>query len=542
MFCVRNPLDGSGAPGQKPRFSSRTGSQDRLPRIALGSLLQNRAVLATVTQRHDDLSGSFVEPRFAVPTPLCRHKLSDAGLNRDVYDRSFLDGFFNDGSLSLQSASVAHGFTLKQMCARRRRLYEKLQPLGNNAAETPSVLYTVRGRVRSPETTPRYVEFFQTLKSGRGTSRSVASPTAASGQERVTAKASMQASDEIDRDDHEFGRTTSARGSEKRMLHGLSKAISMSSSHAGDDSGGHTPRASQTIRRSWSRSFTSQRGIVAVPSSEGLTPKIREACDIMRQLVFGAIGHEDLPATEKMQAYEQRQGTQAELRQLMELWHQLDTDGSGDIDMDEFQHYFSRNKSDKLLGMRCVRFLTGNKAVPEDSHGDGYDATTNFVTREDILRMIWPRATQSDLDTMHITFELLYLESLTVEPPPLLPKKRLRELESNFKHVDSKGLGSVKYSALVDCGLVDLENAMVLKARYDRDGDGYLDKLEFLEMVCPFGFRAHKRVTTGMNADGSVVLLCESKDEAYPFKGWLPEEVYEQHKHQFQLEQPALAS
>ena len=48
-------------------------------------------------------------------------------------------------------------------------------------------------------------------------------------------------------------------------------------------------------------------------------------------------------------------------------WCQMDLDTDGTVDLDEFANFFSKRKVDRLLGMRCVRYLmprSGKASAP----------------------------------------------------------------------------------------------------------------------------------------------------------------------------------
>lgn len=55
------------------------------------------------------------------------------------------------------------------------------------------------------------------------------------------------------------------------------------------------------------------------------------------------------------------------------------------MEFQEFLSFFSRSKADRLLGMRCVKYLVGNGG------GDGEEKATG-CTIEDMMKLIWLKA------------------------------------------------------------------------------------------------------------------------------------------------------
>merc|ERR1712023_104849 len=92
-----------------------------------------------------------------------------------------------------------------------------------------------------------------------------------------------------------------------------------------------------------------------------------------------------------------------------------------------------------------------------------------------------------------------------IPTPPLFRKKVRRELEENFRWIDRERKGYITYNDLVDSELVDGETATALMARYDVDNSGTLTCDEFLELLCPNGYRAHPQAVRAVDLDGRVL-------------------------------------
>lgn len=237
----------------------------------------------------------------------------------------------------------------------------------------------------------------------------------------------------------------------------------------------------------------------------------KEACDSIRFLVFGCLNEGQ--GANKQKVYEQRRGTKEDVFKLYKIWSQMDEDGSGDVEFQEFLNFFSKSKADRLLGMRCVKFLVGN--------GDCENATG--CTIEDMMKLIWLKAIPEDIQVMLRWFREAAFYQERVPTPPLLPKKRRKELMENFHYLDRSRTGKISYSDLVDGGLVDWEMAMDLMEKYDTDGSGDLDSEEFLELLCPFGYRAHKNARSAIDDKGRQLAFISNTF----FTGWTTEGAFD---------------
>lgn len=238
----------------------------------------------------------------------------------------------------------------------------------------------------------------------------------------------------------------------------------------------------------------------------------REACESLRILVFGEIGNENWKSTDRSRIFEQARGSFEELGCFVKLWSLIDEDGSDDIDFGEFLEFFAKSKADRLLCMRCVRYLLGRR--PEIHLGDNASASrvsrkssTTKCTRADMMKLIWLKATDHDVDLMNQMFDLHKLQEMRVQTPPLLAKKKRKQLLENFRFLDKENRGVIAYTALVDGGLVDEELMHALRVKYDHHNRGFLDENDFLEMLCPYGCRAHEQVRRMVSTDDKLIQL-----------------------------------
>jgi hypothetical protein len=240
--------------------------------------------------------------------------------------------------------------------------------------------------------------------------------------------------------------------------------------------------------------------------------RTREACESLRFLVFGTEGTA-MRNKDGGAFHEQRCGTEDEVMQLHSIWNQMDEDGSGDVEFQEFLSFFSRSKADRLLGMRCVKYLVGNLKEQEDEdEPDG-------CRIEDMMRLIWLKATADDIKKMMQWFREAEFRCDRVQTPPLLPKMKRREVLENFPAIDRDGR-DISFDDLVDSGLVDESTAKALRNQYDPEDTNRIGEPLLLEMLCPNGYRAHRSVRTCSDATGQPLIHVSSGNQNYT--GWVP--------------------
>jgi len=274
------------------------------------------------------------------------------------------------------------------------------------------------------------------------------------------------------------------------------------------DSPSRSPRSRHSSKRASSAAPLADRSAEASP--QDTQRQQREACESLRVLLFGHVGNEDWLIQDRQRIFELQRGTEAEIETFVEQWMLLDEDDSGTIDFSEFLDFFAKKKADKILGMRCVRYLVGRTGE-------------HHVDRSDLIRLLWLQASEEDVRAMEALFDLKKLARAAVEPPPLLPRRRRRELLENFRDLDNEGKGLVPYTELVLNGLADEDMMKELREKYDKDGNGTLDFEEFLEMLCPYGFRAHEEVKVAITKEGDAMRFATCMCGENRFSGWFME-------------------
>jgi Ca2+-binding EF-hand superfamily protein len=235
----------------------------------------------------------------------------------------------------------------------------------------------------------------------------------------------------------------------------------------------------------------------------------REACESLRILVFGEVGNENTPLTLK-DIYAQSMGSMEDVAKFVDFWLQIDEDDSGDIDFDEFLEFFAKSKHDRLLCMKCVKFLLGSDARNSIATGSR-KGKRGTCTRDDIMKLLWLQAKPKDLEVMNQMFDLHRTMGARVKTPPMLPDKKRKQLLGNFNFLDRNSTlgqqGLITYQDMMEAGFIDSEMMEELRAKHDQNGQGVINEQDFLEMLCPYGCRAHEDIKEMINKDDMQIRL-----------------------------------
>ncbi|CAE7444505.1 unnamed protein product [Symbiodinium natans] len=251
----------------------------------------------------------------------------------------------------------------------------------------------------------------------------------------------------------------------------------------------------------------------------------REASESLRVLVLG-IPSANAEHSDKEWAAQHRRGTNEEVETFCRCWCQMDADNDGDVDLEEFANFFSKRKVDRVLGMRCIRYLMPRAA----SQGK------TLVSKDDMMRLLWPYAATEDMDHMCVVFDHCRLCTIAAQPPKLLPRKRRTELLKCFQEMDRNHTGLVSYNDLIPAGVADQNMVKILRDKYDTTRSGFFDKNCFLEMMAPMGYRAHESIGHVVLKDGKRVRFVAWSREGLRFEGWLTDKHYEKLKDHYGFE------
>lgn len=278
------------------------------------------------------------------------------------------------------------------------------------------------------------------------------------------------------------------------------------------------------------------------------TPDRREACALMRWFLFGELGNEDSTDQDERDAiFRESVGTKEQVRVLYWMWANLDDNNSGRCDVSEFRVFVERKireLTDTDSEVADVRHRKSIKGLvrPKFHHGatmvlkansaadlrqQAIEDTVQFsaalvdklshallgkkssFVREDIMRLVWLFATQSDVRIMRSWCREFDEEAARdlVEAPPVLDATELEGLRSVFEHFDEQKSGEIHFDTLVTKGLIYAEQVREYRLQWDDDGNGLLSLSEFCEMMCPVGFRATAKSEVGSMADARRVVL-----------------------------------
>jgi len=302
-----------------------------------------------------------------------------------------------------------------------------------------------------------------------------------------------------------FGERSADRGGHRRR-HQRCRTVLQSGERPAvrmQPAGPRAPEAARGWRGEAKRHGSSDR----IHEPKGPSAKqTREACESLWFLVFGAmVDHKHKDAI-----LEQKRGTKDEVMKLHAVWSEMDEDGSGDVEFDEFLSFFSKKKADRLLGMRCVDYLVG-KAKDE-----GVDDKEMGCTIDDMMRLMWLRATDEDLAMMMHWFKEAEYQKHRVQTPPLLPRDKRNEILDNFSHL-VLSRGSFSFHELVAGSCVD---EITMKGLLDQLSVSQWDMFEekdVLNMCCPQGYLAHENMNHAVDQQGRPLRRVSNEY----FEGWL---------------------
>eukprot|EP00931_Biecheleriopsis_adriatica_P037324 TRINITY_DN21406_c0_g1_i3.p1 TRINITY_DN21406_c0_g1~~TRINITY_DN21406_c0_g1_i3.p1 ORF type:complete len:556 (-),score=77.41 TRINITY_DN21406_c0_g1_i3:77-1744(-) len=270
----------------------------------------------------------------------------------------------------------------------------------------------------------------------------------------------------------------------------------------------------------------------------------RDVCKTFRTLLFGYVGNESWPADRKAEIYEQTQGSDSQVHALFKWWCTVEKDPvtmrwevpAGAL-LYRLKETCLRIGEKSGMAQRCVQFM----AEMVRRKNSGIDATTDrdlpfesqLCSVEHLIRLLWLSASDDDVRIMKEKLQFRRIVQLSVPPPPVLSMAQRQEYRETFRCLDRKGKGVIAFEDLVDGDIICPGFAEELRKKYDANSDGTLQFEEFIEMICPEGFRPSAGVRKFQHPDGETMSLKKAELYGEQFEGWLrdsdverlPEEV-----------------
>lgn len=274
-----------------------------------------------------------------------------------------------------------------------------------------------------------------------------------------------------------------------------------------------------------------------VQRSQKISPLRRDACQLMRMFVFGAVGNENLKTKrERENVFLESCGAKDDMLKLIRAWDKIDPEDFGRVEVAEVQRFADRLMIDVAAAQAwqesndlCVQLDPQSivSRMPPWIASTPPEEWPRFVQRlserltaalsavrkssfcfEDLMRLIWPCSSVEDLKQMCAWCEEINntRDKYQVSPPPVLPQDAKDALKAVFDHFDKDGGGKISTNELVMSGLVDKDGAKDF-IRKATDANGEIGLKDFCEMLCPHGYRATEQSVVGSTALGRVARL-----------------------------------
>jgi len=262
----------------------------------------------------------------------------------------------------------------------------------------------------------------------------------------------------------------------------------------------------------------------------------REAAQSLRTFIFGTIteGKKALSPKDIDRALRDKIGSRSQVQTLYAFWTKLDVDKSGMVDLKEFRAFVEAALKDITDGHSRVRGGFSMQAFKDGTPEENASFARQMCDRvgqvllgrkatfviEDVMRIIWPCSRTADLKTMKGWVNEFELTTWRTATPKQLAKEEFDALAAVFRFFDNDGSGSVTVDELIHSGLMDKDQARKYVMEVDGpDGDGELSILEFCELFCPTGFRAHNKAKVGTDDQGRRLVFDDRMN------GWRLEEM-----------------
>lgn len=295
-----------------------------------------------------------------------------------------------------------------------------------------------------------------------------------------------------------------------------------------------TQKRRSTTRGSVVSQQVSDQGHIPLPQAIGAGRHLgllrRQACEGLRLLVFGAVGHEDA-TDEKTRIARlcEGSGTKEEVVRLFtECWHNLDNGNdtrgtrrslsrknaknlaiicNGSVTIDDYQCFLLEKYPSKAQRVQVDKVLSGLLDHPKDSVT--FHELLRTFSLAHLLRLAWPGSSSKQLQQMlGFVDELLEYDKCHIAAPPVLSIEDYKALWATFHYLNKQGDGrGVRFATLIKNLLCDADDAERYGSDFGLDRHDEISLGVFLMMMCPAGFRAFKDAVVGTNEKGEWLTL-----------------------------------
>lgn len=212
------------------------------------------------------------------------------------------------------------------------------------------------------------------------------------------------------------------------------------------------------------------------------------------------------PADGVLLTSESPQGTPEEIWKAWQAWTSMDQAAGGYVKMYDFFRWVSEMDKSKHSA-----FLW--KAVA------GQEAR---ITIEHLLRVLWPRAQRAHLEAMVDHIEQSNTQQLLVVPEPDLMTHEMQSgLAKVFEALDADRDNKISVSELVNAGYMSNEEAVDKVATFAKGGQE-LSLDQFVEMMCPDGYRYSKDASVALCAEGDGCIIRLNPNNGKWYRATLP--------------------
>jgi hypothetical protein len=203
---------------------------------------------------------------------------------------------------------------------------------------------------------------------------------------------------------------------------------------------------------------------------------------------------------------ESLEGTPEEIWKAWQAWKSMDQAAGGYVDMFNFFRWMSEMDMSKQSA-----FLWKAIAGQETR-----------ITMKHLLRLLWPRAQHAHLKAMVDHIEQTNTKQLLMVPEPdLMIPEMQSDLAKVFETLDVDKDNKITVKELVDAGYMSHDAAVDKVATFSKGGQE-VSRDQFVEMMCPDGYRYSKDTTVALCAEGDGCIIRLNPNDGKWYRATLP--------------------